>query len=93
MGDSDDRRIMKAMQTQTDPTVIQTMTSEGNKKGLLKCGAISKDDARAYDIVALPVKGQEPVFGLPFTLDTLLPVVARNNHVVLTGVSFNYRFM
>ena len=82
-----------AMQTQTDPTVVYAMTAEGNKKGLLKCGAVSKDDSRAYDIVALPSKGQAPVFGLPFTLEMLLPMVARNNHVVLTGVSYNYRFM
>ena len=82
-----------AMETQTDPTVIYAMTAEGHKKGLLKCGALSRDDSTAYDIVSSPSKGQAPVFGLPFTLEMLLPMVARNNHVVLTGVSYNYRFM
>ena len=57
------------MQTQTDPTEITTMTSEGRKKGILKCGAVSKDNFQSYDIVAFPPEHQQtPVFGLPFTL-------------------------
>jgi hypothetical protein len=67
----------QAVRTQTDPSIVQAMTTGGSKQKILKCGAVSADDLRSYDVVAAPQEGVTPVFGLPFTLETLLPIVAR----------------
>lgn len=79
-----------ALQTQTDPVLMNDANGQ-----IVRCGAIRNDDPRDFKIAAAPAdKPLTPaVFGLPFTLEQLLPIVARNNHVIVTGASYNYRDM
>eukprot|EP00040_Diaphanoeca_grandis_P002741 m.22583 g.22583 ORF g.22583 m.22583 type:complete len:761 (+) comp13861_c0_seq1:146-2428(+) len=77
--------------TQTDPQIIEVVQGSSSSK-LIKCGAISSDNNR-YDIPVRTLPEQEPVYGLPFTLRDLLPIVAKDNHVLVTGISYNYRDM
>ncbi len=40
-----------------------------------------------------PSSKNSTLFGLPFTLDDVLKTVAKDQHVIVTGISFNYRFV
>mmetsp|Transcript_21205 Transcript_21205/g.55302 ORF Transcript_21205/g.55302 Transcript_21205/m.55302 type:complete len:734 (+) Transcript_21205:388-2589(+) len=80
-----------ALETQNDPTIVE-VSRGSHRSQIVKCGAISSDNGK-YKIPARPLAGREAVLGLPFTLKDLLPLVAKGNHVILTGVSYNYRDM
>jgi len=77
--------------TQNDPAVVEVSQGHSTTK-LIKCGSISSDHNR-YEIPVRTLPEQEPVHGLPFTLRDLLPIVSKDNHVLVTGMSFNYRDM
>ncbi len=79
-----------AMATQNDPEVV-TITEKEAKKSIVRCGAISQDSEEAFRINVVTAEGHAPVFGLPFTMRDLLPMVARNKAVILTGVTYAYR--
>ena len=71
--------------TQNDPRVVEVPKPGGRgSTSIVKCGGISSDHSR-YDIPTETVAGADPVYGLPFTLHDLLPLVAKNNHVIVTG--------
>jgi len=61
------------------------------RKNLVKCGSVSVDKEDAYTIPTKQEIGKPEKYGLPFTLRDLLPIVARDNHVIVTGVSYIYR--
>eukprot|EP00056_Hartaetosiga_gracilis_P003090 m.59689 g.59689 ORF g.59689 m.59689 type:complete len:737 (-) comp11328_c0_seq1:26-2236(-) len=75
-----------ALNTQTDPQIISV-----SKRHIVKCGSVSVDQSNKYVIPSQALPGKEKQYGLPFTMEELLPVVARNNHVIVTGVSYIYR--
>eukprot|EP00045_Choanoeca_perplexa_P012107 m.130774 g.130774 ORF g.130774 m.130774 type:complete len:716 (+) comp15888_c0_seq4:182-2329(+) len=79
-----------ALSTQNDPQIVEVFEHD-RKKNLVRCGGVSIDPPGAWDIQVQSKAGHDPVFGLPFTLKDLLPVVSRDNHVLLTGASFAYR--
>eukprot|EP00043_Microstomoeca_roanoka_P014979 m.149237 g.149237 ORF g.149237 m.149237 type:complete len:754 (-) comp16155_c1_seq1:177-2438(-) len=79
-----------AVNTQNDPTVVNVFENDV-RKNLVKCASVSVDKSDAYTIPVLTPQGREPAYGLPFTLKDLLPIVARNKHVILSGVSYIYR--
>lgn len=82
------------LSTQNDP-VIADVVEGGSPRRIVRCGGISKDTG-SVDTYKIPVttsEGHPPVYGLPFTLEDLLPLMARNNHVIVTGVSYGYRDM
>eukprot|EP00052_Salpingoeca_macrocollata_P017587 m.143482 g.143482 ORF g.143482 m.143482 type:complete len:775 (-) comp20434_c0_seq2:60-2384(-) len=79
-----------ALSTQNDPEVVSVFENDV-RKNLVKCGGISVDKSDAYDIAVVTEENHPPKYGLPFTLKDLLPLVARDNHVVLTGVSIAYK--
>ena len=68
----------------------QVSKAGGGKSSIVKCGAISSD-RKKYTIPTQTLAGRPPTLGLPFTLRDLLPMVAKSNTVILTGVSYNYR--
>lgn len=76
-----------AVSTQNDPQVM-TVLDNDIKKSIVKCASISVDRADAYSIPVLTPPGHQPVYGLPFTLKDLLPIVARNKHVIVSGVRY-----
>jgi len=79
-----------ALATQTDPKVMKVTSRRGTRTDVRVCGSVSKD-AHRYDVAAVPRPGSPP--GLPFTLDQLLLAAPRDGHVVVTGMSYNYRLM
>eukprot|EP00041_Stephanoeca_diplocostata_P009918 m.156830 g.156830 ORF g.156830 m.156830 type:complete len:742 (+) comp17950_c0_seq8:272-2497(+) len=78
-----------ALETQNDPTVVEVM-QRSQRSNIIKCGAISSD-TNTYEIPTRTPSGRQPIYGLPFTLRDLLPIATKTNHVILTGVSYNYR--
>jgi len=80
-----------ALKTQTDPEIYRGANIRLQTKKVLACGAIVVENKTDYAISAYATGNQS--YGLPFTLEDLLPVVARNNTVLLTGGSFGYRDM
>lgn len=80
-----------AMNTQTDPQIVNVFENDV-RKDLVKCGSVSVDKQDAYTIPTKQIIGKER-YGLPFTLRDLLPIVARDNHVIVTGVSYIYRYV
>ena len=50
-----------------------------------------QDHPNNYKIQTLIPGGHAKVFGLPFTMEELLPIVAPDKKVIVTGVSFIYR--
>ena len=81
-----------ALSTQNDPEVVSVFESDV-RKSLVKCGGVSLEKADTYNIAVVTEENHPPVYGLPFTLKDLLPLVVRDNHVILTGVSYAYRDM
>eukprot|EP00055_Hartaetosiga_balthica_P011981 m.56418 g.56418 ORF g.56418 m.56418 type:complete len:724 (-) comp7798_c0_seq3:3104-5275(-) len=79
-----------AFNTQTDPQVV-TVFENNVRRNIIKCGAVSVDQIDKYSIPTFTAPNKEPTFGLPFTMKDILPIVAKNNHVVVTGVSYIYR--
>ncbi|EGD73448.1 hypothetical protein PTSG_05152 [Salpingoeca rosetta] len=79
-----------AITTQNDPQVANVFENDV-RKNIVKCGSVSVDKTDAYTIPVTTPPGHEPRYGLPFTLKDLLPIVARNKHVILSGVSYIYR--
>eukprot|EP00049_Salpingoeca_infusionum_P015209 m.292234 g.292234 ORF g.292234 m.292234 type:complete len:734 (-) comp15837_c0_seq5:572-2773(-) len=79
-----------ALKTQTDPVISEVLEND-IRKNVVKCGTVSTDTPDAYKIPVLTPPGATPVLGLPFTMQQLLPMVAVNNHVLLSGVSYDYR--
>lgn len=82
--------------TQSDTTIVETKRI--NKKGrivgrtkLIKCGSVVSMKTNHFQVPAI-AKPESPV-GLPFTLDQVLRTSAQDNHVIVTGVSYNYRDM
>lgn len=73
-----------ALRTQNDPEVLEIYEND-RKKQLLKCGSVSPDNPDTFTISAVVKENGPAVYGLPFLLKDLLPMVARNNHVILTG--------
>lgn len=80
-----------AMHTQSDPEIYRGANLRLQNKKVLSCGAIVYENRSDYQISALVTNTTS--YGLPFILEDLLPVVARNNTVLLTGGSFGYRDM
>lgn len=81
-----------ARQTQSDPTYVTL--NGGNGKTIVSCGSVSSDKASEYIIPVLPaMKVDQRHLGLPFTLQQVLSIAARDNHVVVTGATFNYRYI
>jgi hypothetical protein len=79
-----------ARTTQTDPVVVEIFENEARHK-IVKCGSVSSDRSK-YQVTAVPLERvSSRVFGLPFTMEDLLPLVSRNNHLIVTGASYNYR--
>lgn len=74
-----------AITTQNDPQVVNVFENDV-RKNMVKCGSVSTDKTDAYTIPVHTPPGHEPRYGLPFTLKDLLPLVAKNNHVILSGV-------
>eukprot|EP00053_Salpingoeca_punica_P009097 m.81418 g.81418 ORF g.81418 m.81418 type:complete len:764 (-) comp14876_c0_seq3:854-3145(-) len=79
-----------AINTQNDPQVVSVFENDV-RKNVVKCASVTVDRDDAYKIPVVTSENHPPVYGLPFTLKDLLPLVARNNHVILTGVSYAYR--
>ncbi|EDQ92757.1 uncharacterized protein MONBRDRAFT_4746 [Monosiga brevicollis MX1] len=79
-----------ALNTQNDPEIVEVFEND-RKKNLVKCASISIDKREKFDIPVKTEEGHPPAYGLPFTLRDLLPVVARDNHVLVTGASYAYR--
>lgn len=78
--------------TQNDPEVVSVAMNENEaRRSIVRCGSVSQDSVDAFHIHAVAPPGRPPVFGLPFTLRDLLPLMARNNMVVLTGITHAYR--
>ncbi len=78
--------------TQNDPTIVEVLEHDV-KKSLVRCGSVSVDKEDTFKIPVQTSEGHTRIYGLPFTLQDLLPLVARNNHVIVTGVSYAYRDM
>ena len=79
-----------AISTQNDPEVVTVRENEV-RRAIVKCGSISQDSEDTFRINVVTAEGHSPVYGLPFTMRDLLPLVARNNMVVVTGVTYAYR--
>lgn len=77
---------------QNDPSVVQVYQNEV-KRNIVRCASLSKDTPDKYKVNAAPLEGRDLVPGLPFILRDLLPIVAKNHHVIVTGASYNYRDM
>lgn len=68
-----------------------TVNDGDSKKSIVRCGSVSQDSGDAFHISVMTAEGHAPVYGLPFTMRDLLPLVARNNAVILTGITHAYR--
>ena len=83
-----------AMHTQTDPKPVEVIEKGAQHTSkIIKCGSVSTEKPGQYDIPVHVNKELQPkpIFGLPFTMNDLLQKVVKNKHVIVTGVSENYK--
>lgn len=72
--------------TQTDPVVK-------NGSRVIRCGMISVETKDNFVIPVLPPEGlkEEPPFGLPLTMESVVDKVVVNNTIILSALNFGYR--